>query len=141
MKRSKWPLFITFALTVITGLICYFIKDSESAHHQWVVCQVIHILASVAFVIYTIIHIKPFTKWYTKWKTPIFKYKSLITFMASLLCLLLIVTGIALLLFIEGGDSPVGLVHFYIGLAFIVFCGWHCIKRWWLKPKIKPTSV
>lgn len=136
--KSKWPLFIAFALTMLSGLPCFFIKDSETDHHRWVMVQVIHIVASFAFVVLTFKHIKPFKKWYVKWKKPQLKHKSVATLMASVTCLALIGTGLALLLFIDGGDSQVGLVHFYIGVAFVIFCGWHCAKRWWLKSLNRP---
>lgn len=141
--KSKTPLFITFIFTAATGLLCYFIKDSDgdADHHRWVMFQLLHIITSIIFVVFTVRHILPLRKWYVKWGSGQIKRKSFVTLMASLSCFVLLVTGLDLLIFIDGGDSTSGVIHFYTGLVFIVFCAWHCIKRWWLKQRKRSAKV
>ena len=129
MQKSKLPLIITFLLTVISGIFCHVIKDGEASdHHVWVRFQVLHIIVSVAFIVFTFKHIKPFKKWYLKWNNKVLQHKSKNTIFVSLAMALLIGTGVALL-FIDGGNSAVGLWHYRIGLLFIFLCGYHAIRR------------
>lgn len=135
MKKSKLPLIITFLLTVVSGIFCHVIKDGAASDHSvWVRFQIFHIIVSVAFLVFTFKHIKPFKKWYAKWDSKALQRKSKNTVFVSLVLALLICSGIALLL-IEGGGSSVGLWHYRLGLIFVPLCGWHGIKR--LRTKFK----
>jgi len=138
MPKSKLPLIIAFILTVVSGIFCHIIKDGDASdHHVWVRFQIYPITVSLTFVIFTVKHIKPYKKWYAKRNKIALLHKSKNTVFVSMAMALLIATGIALL-FIDGGDSCVGLWHYRLGLVFIVLCGYHAIRR--LKMTIK-TNV
>ncbi|MCC8070420.1 MAG: hypothetical protein LIO90_01290 [Bacteroidales bacterium] len=129
MKQSKIPLIIAFVLTAVSGVFCHVINDgSPTDHHVWVKFQVLHIIISVLFVVLTFRHIKLFKKWFSRWDKKALQHKSKNTIFVSLVLLLLVISGLALL-FIEGGDSAVGLWHYRLGVLFMALCGFHSIRR------------
>lgn len=130
MLKSKLPLIIAFALTLISGVFCHVIKNGGAgAHAVWMIVQIVHIIVSAFFAISVYRHIKPFRKWYLKWSRKEIKRKDKVSILISVLGLFLCISGIVLLLFVDGAESHIGLWHWAAGLVFSVFCLIHILRR------------
>lgn len=130
MLKSKLPLIIAFAVTLISGVVCHVVKNGEaSVHAAWMACQILHILACMLFLALVFKHVRPFKKWYLKLSYKDIKRKNKIAIIISVLGLFLCISGVILLLFINGAKSHVGLWHWAAGLVFSAFCLMHILRR------------
>ena len=79
--------------------------------------------------IFGIVHIKRHWGWYKGLKTTGCKGKKKVVLLFSITFALVIITGILLLLFVDGANSPTGLLHYKIGIATGVLAILHILKR------------
>ena len=101
--------------------------DTHEIWHNW---SVSHVLASLTFLIFGIIHVKMHWAWYKGWITKGLGKKSRVTALLSVIFFLVVLTSVLLLLLIDGANSPTGLWHYRIGLLLVVLSIGHIVKRW-----------
>ncbi len=121
-----WWLVFTFAITSLSGIELHIAGHgtSHETWHNWAVC---HTIASIIFVILSIIHIKMHWGWYKTFKNGLSR-KSRITIGLSIIYLATTITGL-LLLSVSGANSKIGIWHFGAGLILTVLSVIHLIKR------------
>ncbi|NBH65770.1 DUF4405 domain-containing protein [Phocaeicola sartorii] len=122
-----WILVFVFVLSAFSGIGLH-IAGHGNSHEVWHNWAVFHVLTSFLFFVAAIFHITTHWGWYKG----IIKYglgkKSKITVVLSVVFLLVSVTGI-ILLGVNGANSDIGLLHYEIGIATIILCVGHILKR------------
>lgn len=119
------PLFI---LSLYTGIKLH-IAGHHANHEIWHNWTVFHTIASLLFTIFGIVHIKSHWGWYKGLKATGCKGKKKVVLLFSITFALVIITGILLLLFVDGANSPTGLLHYKIGIATGVLAILHILKQ------------
>ena len=128
--RTDLCLVILFVASLFTGIKIHYANDFQS-HDIWHTWSVIHFFVNIAFLVIAIIHIKQHWGWYkTLFKVSSLALKSKITMLVTILFLATSITGVLLLLFINGQGSSMGMAHYVIGLIFGAIGLVHFIKRW-----------
>ena len=128
--RTDLCLVIVFAASLLTGIKIHYANDFQT-HDIWHTWSVIHFFVNIAILATAIIHIKQHWGWFkTLFKASSFTLKSKITMLVAILFLATSITGVLLLLFIDGQGSSIGMVHYVIGLIFGAIGLGHFIKRW-----------
>lgn len=94
--------------------------------HNWAVA---HVLSSLLWLVSGLFHIKRHWHWYRSITSKGIGRKSRITLALSAAFLVVTVTGIILIAYVDGANSAIGLWHYKFGLLLIVFSLVHCIKR------------
>lgn len=117
-----------FLLTVYTGVSLH-LAVHQLVHEVWHNWAVAHTVASCLFLIMVVVHVKSHWGWYEGIPKRGIGKKSKVTFFLSLLFLTVSVTGLLLLVCIDGENSGVGLWHYRTGLLLIAIGGGHLIKR------------
>ena len=114
-------------LSMTTGIGLHIVGHGTN-HALWHIWTVMHVFASLLFVLATVAHIRVHKDWYSGLFKNGLGRKSRITAVVSLLFILLILTG-TVLLSIEDVNSNIGLWHYRIGVMATVFFVIHAIKR------------
>ena len=128
--RTDFCMVILFVASLFTGIKIHYANDFQS-HDIWHTWSVIHFFVNIAFLVIAIIHIKQHWGWYkTLFKISSLALKSKITMLVTILFLATSITGVLLLLFINGQGSSMGMAHYVIGLIFGAIGLVHFIKRW-----------
>lgn len=130
MKRIfiiDWTLISLLLLTAFTGIGLHIAGHGNNHEllHNWALA---HIIASLLFTVFVIIHVKMHWGWYKRVIKNGLGQKSKITVILSVVFFLVLVTGIVLL-GVNGANSHIGLLHYKIGLATIILCIGHILKR------------
>ncbi len=121
---------ILFALSLFTGIQIHYANDFQT-HEIWHLWSMIHTFVNVVFLIVATTHIKQHWRWYSSlFDKNKFATKSKLTILTTIVFLATSVTGILLLILIDGQGSTMGFVHYIIGLLFGVTGGLHFLKRW-----------
>ena len=119
---------ISYVATLYTGLEVHYAGHFQ-AHDVWHNWSLVHVLSCLSFTIVTAIHIRQHWAWYKNlFKNATRKQK--ITLILTLLFGAVTLSGIGLIIFVDGQGSSFGLTHYKIGLIFSVFVIGHFIKRW-----------
>lgn len=126
--RIDIALIPAFILLVVSGVGIH-LSDEFEQHQAWHSWAVTHVVAAIFFLSLAIIHIKGHWGWFKSIVTT-FKKKSKPTLNLTLLFLFETVSGIILLAFTDGGNSHLGLWHWWIGLIMTGFGIGHLLKRW-----------
>lgn len=116
-KLSKFGrmLLLSFLASAFSGVALH-ITGHSTTHEYWHIWSAIHILTSLLFLVYAIRHIWMHRRgWHFNF--------------LSILFLVLLLTGIILLAFIDGANSSVGMWHYRLGLVFIISTFVHVIRR------------
>ena len=130
MKRNlviDWILVPAFILSGFSGIkfhVAGHCGDHEILHN-W---GVFHIIVSLLFLSCGIYHIKVHKGWFKNLLKQGLGKKSRITVATSVLFCVVVVSGLSLL-FVDGGNSTLGLAHYKIGLVAIVLFLFHVISR------------
>lgn len=122
-----WTLIPLFLLTAYTGIKLHIVGHGNN-HEIWHDWAASHIIASIVFLAVAIFHITTHWVWYKGAIRNGIGKKSKITVVLSVLFLLVSVTGV-ILLGINGANSNIGLWHYKIGIAVIILCIGHILKR------------
>lgn len=122
-----WILFFVFVLSAFSGIGLH-IAGHGNNHELWHNWAVFHVLGSFLFLITVIFHITTHRGWYKGAVRNGLGKKSKITAVLSVVFFLVSVTGI-ILLGINGTNSDTGLLHYKIGIATIILCIGHILKR------------
>lgn len=121
-------LVLFFISTVYTGIALHMAghSDEHVVWHNWAVA---HVLFSLFFVIVAVLHIKQHWGWY-KSLVQKFVHKKKVTLILTVAFLLVVLTGLFLLCFGEGANTPVGLLHYKIGIFMGILGIGHFLKRY-----------
>ena len=132
MKITKillidWCLLPLSILSFFTGLELHLAGHGNS-HETWHNWAVVHIAASLLFLVAGACHIKTHSKWYRSLLKNGLGRKSKTTLAISIVFVATVITGIALL-GVEGANSGIGLWHYKILLITGLFAIIHIVKR------------
>lgn len=122
-----WILFFAFILSAFSGIELH-IAGHGSEHEIWHNWAVSHVLASLLFLIFAILHIVTHWSWYKGIIRNGIGRKSKVTVILSAVFVLVSITGIALL-GIDGANSLMGQWHYRIGIVTIILSVGHVLKR------------
>lgn len=117
-----------FTLVIYSGLKLHVVGHIND-HTIWENWAHYHIVASIASLIVGWLHIRAHWGWYKSLMRKGLSKKSKTTTALSVLFLILIITGVILILFIDGGNSPIGIWHYRLGLAMAVLLIVHLFSR------------
>lgn len=123
-----------FVLVIYSGLKLHVAGQADN-HEIWEHWAHYHIITGILSIIFGWLHVKAHWGWYKGLVRKGIGKKSRVTLILSLLFLIEITTGIILVFFIEGGNSSVGMWHYRLGLAMILFLLIHLISRFSLMMK------
>ena len=116
-----------FILSFYTGVELHIAGQGDN-HEIWHNWAVFHVNASLLFMILGIVHVKSHWGWYKGLKTIGCKGKRKVVLSLSVVFFLVIITGLSLF-GIEGANSPMGLLHYQIGILTGVLSVCHIAKR------------
>ena len=119
----------TFLATAITGVGFYF-AGFDTPHETWEQWALAHTVSGVLMALLVIIHVYQHWRWYKSLFAHGIGKKSRVTLWITLVFLTLFITGLLLILVIDGPNSWMGTFHFWIALVLIVLSLWHIIVRW-----------
>lgn len=122
-----WILFFAFILSAFSGIELH-IADHGSEHEIWHNWAVSHVLTSLFFSIFAILHIVTHWSWYKGIIRNGIGRKSRVTVILSAVFVSVSITGIALL-GIDGANSLMGQWHYRIGIVTIILSVGHVLKR------------
>lgn len=125
--RIDFALIPIFLLLIISGIGIH-VTDEFARHDVWHNWAVTHVIAGTLFLLLGIFHVKGHWPWF-KSLFKYFKKKSKPNIILTLLFLFETVSGIILLAFIDGGDTEIGLWHWWAGLIMTGFGIGHILKR------------
>ena len=119
-----------FILVVYTGLKLHIAGHDDNYNHNiWEYWTHLHIIVSIVSLFLGWCHVKAHWGWYKGLIKKGVRHKSKITLSLSILFLILTITGVILILFVGGANSAIGLWHYRLGLAMILFLLIHFISR------------
>lgn len=130
MKRIfiiDWILIPLFLLTAFTGIGLHIASHGNNHEllHNWASA---HIIASLLFTVFVIIHVKIHWGWYKGLFQNGLRHKSHVTAIVSILFVFVALTGYALL-WVNNVSSGLGQWHYHVGLLALVIFSGHIIKR------------
>ena len=126
--------------TAVTGIGFHRAGHFES-HEVWECWALAHVVSSVLWIGLGVYHIYRHWGWYRAFFRRTVARRSCTTLLLTVGFLLIVVTGIVLLAFINGANSPVGMWHYRIGLVLIFLSLSHIVMRWKVLRKLSPRHV
>lgn len=117
-----------FVLSLYTGIELH-IAGQGTNHETWHNWAIFHTIASLLFMMLGILHIKSHWGWYKGLKTTDCKGKRKAVLLLSVVFLLVVISGLSLLFFIEGANSSVGLLHYKTSCIAGILGILHILKR------------
>ncbi len=123
-----------FLLLIYSGLKLH-VAGHTSNHDIWEHWAHFHIITGFLSLIFGELHIKAHWAWYRSFIKNGIGKKSKVTVVLSVLFLIETLTGIILILFLDGGNSAIGFWHYRLGLVMILFLLIHLISRFSLLMK------
>ena len=124
-----WLLILVAGLSAYSGVKLH-IAGHFFTHEVWHNWAIFHIITSVLFSIIGIIHIKNHWGWYKSITKRKFNNKIGNTLFLSIIFGLVSLTGIILILFVNGANSHIGIWHYRLGLIIAILSIVHIIRRW-----------
>lgn len=119
---------LAFIATAITGIGMH-IAGHGTAHEVWHNWAVAHVISSFVWLLASVPHIKRHAKWYKTLISNGSIKKKWLTMLLSITFLFLVVTGIALIAYIDGANSATGLRHYCAGILLIILTIAHIAKH------------
>lgn len=121
-------LLLTFVASAVTGIGLH--RAGHGAGHEvWHNWAVAHVLSSLCWLISVAIHIKRHRAWYRAIASKGIGHKSRTTILLSALFLFVTVTGLILIIGVDGANSALGRWHYISGLVLILLSLIHIISR------------
>ena len=111
---------LAFVASAVTGIGLH-IAGHGTSHETWHNWGVAHVVASFIWLLSVMAHVRRHKHWY--------KSKRLITFFLSIAFLIVAVTGILLVAYVEGPGSSIGLWHYKLGILLWVLSLIHALYR------------
>lgn len=114
--------------TLVTGIMVHR-AGHFSSHEVWHNWSVAHVITSIVFTAVIIIHIKQHRNWFAGLlkKSSLRRETAIVVTVAFLAAAL---SGIYLLIFVEGQGSHAGIVHYAAGIILGICAAGHIAKRW-----------
>lgn len=131
MKRiaTKYVgLLLMFVASAATGIGLH-VAGHGAGHEEWHNWAVAHVLSSLGWLISGMIHIKRHWAWYRAIASKGIGHKSRTTILLSALFLFVTVTGLILIIGIDGANSALGRWHYISGLILILLSLIHILSR------------
>lgn len=117
-----------FALSIYTGIELH-IAGHGMNHEIWHDWAVFHTMVSLLFIALGIVHIKSHWGWYKGLKIKDCIGKRKVVVLLSAVFVLIVVSGLSLLFFVDGKNSSIGLLHYKVGIIVSVLGMLHILKR------------
>lgn len=121
-------LLLTFVASAVTGIGLH-IAGHGASHEEWYNWAVAHVLSSLCWLISGAIHIKRHRAWYRAIASKGIGHKSRTTILLSALFLFVTVTGLILIVCVDGANSALGRWHYISGLVLILLSLIHIFSR------------
>lgn len=121
-------LLLTFVASAVTGIGLH-IAGHGASHEEWHNWAVAHVLSSLGWLISGALHIKRHKAWYHAIASKGIGHKSRTTILLSALFLFVTVTGLILIVCVDGANSALGRWHYISGLVLILLSLIHIISR------------
>ena len=115
--------------SVITGFRLH-VAGKNAPHEVWEQWAAAHVVATVLFLVVGIVHVRHHWAWYKSLFSRGLGKKSRVTLLLTIAFLLLVITGIVLIVAIDGPNSTTGHLHYIFGLLLTILSLWHIVKRW-----------
>lgn len=115
-----------FMVTLYAGIALH-LAGHDGNHDAWHNWAVVHTIAGLLFAAFGILHVKTHWTWYKVRKANDIRSKSV--WLLSFVFIGEVVTGVLLLLWVDGADSLTGLLHYKIGLIAGVLGILHILRR------------
>ena len=115
--------------SIITGFELH-VAGENAPHEVWEQWAAAHVVATVLFLILGILHVWHHWSWYKSLFSKGLGKKSRVTLLLTIAFLFLVVTGIVLIVAIDGPNSTMGYLHYLFGLLLTLLSLWHIAKRW-----------
>ena len=123
-----WWVTALFVIMAVSGFGMH-ISGTRSPHEIWHNWAIVHTLSSIAFLIAGILHIQSHWTWYKGWLKNGLGKKSRVTAFLSIIFVLISITGVILLVAVDGANSGIGMWHYRIGIIMTIIGLAHFIKR------------
>ena len=114
--------------SVITGFGLH-VAGKNAPHEVWEQWAAAHVVATVLFLVLGFFHIKHHWAWYKSLFSKGIGKKSRVTLLLTIVFLLLVITGIVLIVAIDGPNSTAGNLHYIFGLLLTILSLWHVAIR------------
>ena len=115
--------------SVITGFGLH-VAGKNAPHEVWEQWAAAHVVAIVLFLVLGILHVRHHWAWYKSLFSKGLGNKSRVTLLLTIAFLFLVVTGIILIVAIDGPNSTTGHLHYIFGQLLTILSLWHIVKRW-----------
>lgn len=115
--------------SVITGFGLH-VAGKNTPHEVWEQWAAAHVVATVLFLVLGILHVWHHWTWYKSLFSKGLGKKSRVTLLLTISFLFLVVTGVILIVAIDGPNSTMGYLHYLFGLLLTLLSLWHIAKRW-----------
>ena len=115
--------------SVITGFGLH-VAGKNTPHEVWEQWAAAHVVATVLFLVLGILHVWHHWTWYKSLFSKGLGKKSRVTLLLTISFLFLVVTGVILIVAIDGPKSTMGYLHYLFGLLLTLLSLWHIAKRW-----------
>ena len=115
--------------SIITGFELH-VAGENAPHEVWEQWAAAHVVATVLFLVLGILHVRHHWAWYKSLFSKGLGKKSRVTLLLTIAFLLLVVTGIVLIVAIDGPNSTTGHLHYISGQLLTILSLWHVVKRW-----------
>ena len=115
--------------SVITGFGLH-VAGKNTPHEVWEQWAAAHVVATVLFIILGSYHVWHHWAWYKSLLGKGLGKKSRVTLLLTFTFLFLVVTGVILIVAIDGPNSTTGHLHYIFGQLLTLLSLWHIAKRW-----------
>ncbi len=128
-RLTDWLLIPVSIASVITGFGLH-VAGKDTPHEVWEQWAAAHVVASVLFLVLGILHVWHHWAWYKSLFSKGLGNKSRVTLLLTIAFLFLVITGVILIVAIDGPNSTMGYLHYLFGLLLTLLSLWHVVKRW-----------
>ena len=128
-RLTDWLLIPVSIASVITGFGLH-VAGKDTPHEVWEQWATAHVVASVLFLVLGILHVWHHWAWYKSLFSKGLGNKSRVTLLLTIAFLFLVITGVILIVAIDGPNSTMGYLHYLFGLLLTLLSLWHVVKRW-----------
>lgn len=118
-----------FCLSVITGVGLH-VAGHTADHGLWHGWAVAHIAVCLLFLIVAVVHVVNHGRWYRNLILRRSLGRNRTTVLLTVLMAVVVLTGVVLVVAVDGANSGVGLWHYRLGLLLAVVSVVHIVGRW-----------